>query len=99
MVVDPPKVRRDEGAGDPHIFLIPKKMIRILQLEGETDQGRNGAERDITLLPIQTHAEHVFSFKNTATDDSRALSGRRIAPRLRTRDGEARNLLSSSEPG
>ena len=51
--LDAGQIRRDQRHADAELLLIADEMIGIIGLEGEAEQGRDGTERDIALVPVE----------------------------------------------
>jgi hypothetical protein len=51
--LDAGQVARDQRAGDAAVFLLADQVVRVLQAEGEADQGGDGCQRDVALLPVR----------------------------------------------
>src|ERR1700694_2445327 len=62
---DAGQMGRDQRHGDAEFILLPDQMIRVIGLEGEPEQRRDRAERDITLVPVETQPKQFASLEVT----------------------------------
>ena len=77
---------------------VADQAIRVAQLECKAHHGRDRAERDIALVPIEPDAEHVAAFVAAAADHAGIGHRRGIRAGLGTGQAEAGNLLAASQP-
>ena len=61
--LDAGEMGRDQRDGDAEVFLLAHQMIGIIGLEGEAQQRRDRAERDVALVPVQPQAQHFAAFE------------------------------------
>ena len=87
---DAGQMRRDQRDGDAEFVFAADEMIGIVGLEGETEQRRDGAERDVALVPVQLEAEHFLAFEIALADDAASRSSRRRRSRLPDWSGRSR---------
>ena len=59
---DSGSVRRNQCAGDAQLFLVAQQAFWIEGLERETEYSCHRAQRDVTLVPVQTQAQHLLTF-------------------------------------
>ena len=90
--LDAGRFRRDERDGDAEIFLVAEQVIGIVQLESEAQHGRDRAERDVALVPVQPHAEHLACPRTARADDAGVDHRSGIGAGFRTGQAEARNF-------
>ena len=62
--LDAGQIGRDQRHGDAEFFLRAHEMIGIIGLEGEAEQRRDRAERDVALVPVQPQPEHFAGLRN-----------------------------------
>ena len=67
-------------------------MLRVVRLEGDTEQRGDWAESDIAPLPVQAQAEYFFAFPFTAADDTAVIHGASVGARIGTGQGKAGNV-------
>src|ERR1700738_5737591 len=73
-------------------------MVRIIGLEGEAEQRRDRAERDVTLVPVETEPEHFASIETALADDAAVDHRRGVGAGFRTGQSEAGNLAPIGQP-
>src|SRR3989344_2003449 len=67
------RVRVNERQRDTELFLFTEQMLRVEQPEGEPEHRGHGPKRDVTLLPVEADAEHIFfAFKLAAAPHATA---------------------------
>ena len=66
--LDARQVGRHQRDGDADLLALADEMIGIVELEGETEHGRDRAERDVALVPIEPDAEHLAALPGAAAD-------------------------------
>src|SRR5690606_4156325 len=52
-------VGRDQRAGDAEVLALAEQVLGVAQLEREAQDGRDGGERDVALLPVQAEVERA----------------------------------------
>ena len=57
--LDAGRVAGHQRQGDAEVFLLAEQVLRIVQPEGQPDEGRHRAEGDVALLPVEPNAEHL----------------------------------------
>ncbi len=90
--VDSRRVGVYERAGDADVFLLSEQVVRVVESESEPEQRRNGAQRDVTLLPGDAHAEHFAAFPHPLAHDAEIRNRRGVRARVRIRQAEAGNF-------
>jgi len=55
---------RTSATGDAEVLLVSEQMVRVVEPESESEQGRNGAQRDVrfsqvTRMPSTSRPSHV----------------------------------------
>src|SRR5581483_1733099 len=91
------RFRRHEREGNAEVLFIAKKVVWILELECEAQDGRDRPERDVALVPVEPNANLVAT-AGRAADDALVDHRRRVGSRLRAGEAEARNLAAVGEP-
>ncbi len=74
-------------------------MVRVVELEGETEDGRDRRERDVTLVPVEADARDRLALPLALADDAAVDQRGGIGTGLRRRQGKAGNFLAASKPG
>ncbi len=80
---DSGEIGRYQRGCDAVFVLVADQVIRVIQLERQTEDGGHGCQRDIALVPVQTNADGLFAVPRTFAD--RAVVDQRggIGTRLR----------------
>ena len=79
---DAGQMRRHQRERDADIVALADQMIGIVQLEGKPEHGRDRAERDVALVPVEPDAEHVLARHKCRGTRRRYRSSRRRRSRL-----------------
>ena len=95
--VDAGMRRRDHRDGDAYVLAFAQDFVGIEQPERETKQRRIGTQGDVALIPRQADADDILAVVLAARDDTDVTHGRRVGARRRTRQGEARNILTGRQ--
>ncbi len=70
----------DQGTGDAKLLFLTQQVIRVAQLEGQAQHSRDRGQGDVTLVPGQAHAEHLFPFPFALADDAEVGNGAASEP-------------------
>src|SRR3569833_4123403 len=73
-------------------------MVRIVQLEGETQYRGDRPQGDVALVPIESDAEGWFALELAAADAAGIGDGACIRPGLGSGECEARHLFAARAP-
>ena len=73
-------------------------MIGIVGLEGEAEQRRDRAQRDVALVPVQPQAEHFAALEIALADDAGVDHRGRVGAGFRAGQAEAGNVGALGEP-
>src|SRR5262245_41949932 len=95
--VDARQARRHQRQGDADLLALAEEAVGIVELEREPDHGRDRAERDVALVPVEADAEDLAALPDAAADDAGIGHGGGIRARLRAGEPEAGNLLALGE--
>ena len=90
-------VGRDQGQADAQFFLLAQQMVRVVGLEGQAQQGRDRAEGDIALFPVQAQAEHFFALPLAFADDAGVGHGASVGAGQWAGEGEARDFFATGQ--
>ena len=96
--LDAGQMGRDQGDRNAEVFLLAHEMIGIIGLEGETEQRRDRAQRDVALVPVQPQAQHFAAFEIALADDAGVDHRGRIGAGFRAGQAEAGNVRAFGEP-
>ena len=92
-------IGRDQCAGDSDLLLITEQLIRIVESEGDPDEGRPRSQGDVALLPVEAHPEYLFTVHFFLDDDSMARHrAGSIGTRSRFGQGKTGHLLALRQP-
>ena len=94
----PGKMRRHQCERDADIVALADQMIGIVQLECEAKHGRDRAERDVALVPVEPDAEHLLPVKRAAADDAGIDHRGGVGARFRAGQAEAGNFFAARQP-
>ena len=97
--LDAGQIGGDQCHCDAEFILITDKMIRIIGLEGQSQQRRNRAERDVTLVPVQPEAQNLFTLERTLADDAGIDHCGSVGAGLRAGEAKARNVTAVGQAG
>src|SRR5262249_61574144 len=95
--LDPRQARRHQRQGDADLLARAEEAIGIVELEREPDDGRDRAERDVALVPVEADAEHLAALPEATAHDAGIGHRGGIRARLRAGEPEAGNLLALGE--
>ncbi len=91
-------ISRYKCQSDAEIDLLAQQLIRVVQLEGEPEQGCHRAEGDVTLFPVEPDAKHVFlAFEFAAADHAPIGNAGGIRTGFGTGERKTRHLLASRQ--
>ena len=82
----------NQGTGDAEIGFAAEQFIRVKTFEGETEDSRHRAERDVALLPGDTQAQRFLAFVYFTANNADVRHGSGIRPGLRRGQRKARYL-------
>ena len=63
-------VAGNQRTGDADVLLATEQAIRVIEVEGQTEDGADRAKRDVTLVPSNTHAEDFLALPHALADDA-----------------------------
>src|SRR5918992_765788 len=88
----------DDGERNSDVLALAEQVIRIEQAEGETHQGRHGAQRDVALVPREPDAEGLPALVCAARHHADVAHVGRVRARGWPGQRKARDLLALCEP-
>jgi len=91
-------MRRDQRHGDAELFRRADQMVGVIGLEGQPEQRRDRAERDIALVPVETQASTSRPSKSPLQITPLSIIDA-VGAGLRTGQSEAGNLAASARRG
>ena len=83
--------------GDAQVGCLTQQVIRVIQFERKTEQGADRPQGDVSLLPIQAHAQHAFTVPVTMAYHAAVRDRAGIAARLRPGQREAGHLFTARQ--
>src|SRR5258708_24104194 len=95
--VDAGQARGHQRERDPELVALAEEVAGIVELERERDAGRDRAEREVALVPVEADAEPLAALPEAAAHDAGIGHRGGIRARLRTGEPEAGNLLALGE--
>ena len=96
--LDTRQIRRHQRDRDADLVALADEMVGIVELEGEPDHGRDRAERDVALVPVEPDADDLAALPRTSADHAGIGHRGGIGAGLRAGEPEAGNLLGFGEP-
>ena len=96
--LDPRKVSRDKGTGDPDVFGLSQESFGIPQLESKTQNRADRGQGDVALGPVQADAEHLFTVPLPLADDPVVGHCRGVGAGIFACQAEGGQLLAAGEP-
>src|SRR5258708_30461939 len=90
--VDAGQARGHQRERDADLVALAEEVVGIVELEREPDHGRDRAERDVALVPVEADAEHLAALPEAAAHDAGIGHRGGIRARLRTGAPAAGNL-------
>ena len=96
--LDAGQMGRNQRYGNAEFILLPDQVVRVIGLEGEAEQCRDRAERDVALVPVEPQAEHLASFEIALADDAAVDHRGGVGAGFRTGQSETGNLAPIGEP-
>ncbi len=91
-------IGRHQRAGDAEILLVTEQAFRVIEPEGEAQQGAHRRQRDVTLVPAHAHADHLAALPVALADDADVGDRGRIRASPGAGQREGRNLLAARQP-
>src|SRR6202012_4076190 len=88
----------DQRDGNTEIVFRADEMVGVVGLEGQSQQGRDRAKRDVALVPVETKAEHFFAFEGAFADDAGVNHRGGIGAGLRAGQTKTGNVAAIGEP-
>ena len=73
-------------------------MVGVVGLEGKAEQGRDRAERDVALVPVEPQPEHLASLEFAFADDAAVDHRGGVGAGFRTGQAKAGNLAAVGQP-
>ncbi len=95
--LDARQMRRDQCNGDAEVFLLADELVGIIGLEGETEQRRDRAKRDVALVPVQLEADHLAALEGALADHALVDHRGGIRAGFRAGQPEAGNVAAVGE--
>ena len=92
------QVGRHQRDSDAGIFFSPEQMIGIGQLEREAQHGRDRAERDVALVPVQPDAGDFLALERALADHAGVDHGGSIGAGFRRGQAEAGDFTAFGQP-
>ena len=68
----------DQRAGNAQLLTAAEETVRILCLERQPQDGRDGGEGDVTLVPVEPQAEHFLALPGAAADHAAVTHAARV---------------------
>src|SRR5260370_3378689 len=96
--VDAGQARGHQRERDADLVALAEEVVGIVELEREPDHGRDRAERDVALVPVEADAEHLAALPEAPAHDAGIGHRGGIPARLRTGEPEAGTLLALAQP-
>ena len=91
------RAARNERQRDAAVLLVAEQAFGIVETEREPDDRRHRRQRDVALLEVQAHAEHLRAVPFALADDAEIGNRGRIGTRGRAGQAEAGNLTAVGE--
>ena len=91
--LDARMVARDHHAGDARLGLVSQQPVRIDSPERQADQGRDGGQGDVALLPADAETQGRLALPHLAADHAGVGDRGGIGPGIGIGQGKAGNLL------
>ena len=95
---DAGQVGRHQRERDADVVALADQVIGIAQLEGEAQHGRDRAERDVALVPVQPDAERLLALEGAAADHAVVDHRGGVRSGLRAGQAEAGDFLAAGKP-
>ena len=92
------RVGRDQRQRDADILLVAQQAVRVLQLEGDAHDGRDGAERDIALVEIQADSQRFLAVHRCFLDNADRFHGPGVGAGGGFGQTETGNFLAPGQP-
>ena len=78
--------------GDTDMLLVAEQAIRIVEMEGQAENGAHRRQRDVSLVEGNAHAQHFLALIHALADDAGIRNRRRIGASPRAGQCKGRNL-------
>src|SRR6185437_5673183 len=88
---------RNQCQRDAQVFLVAQQVLRVVHPEREADQGRDRRQRDVALVEGELDAQRFLAVDRLLANDAVVGNRRGIRTRVRTGQGEARDLAAIGE--
>ena len=82
----------------PILVDLAEQMLRVAQVERQPHQRRHRRQRDVALVPAQPHAQRLLAVDDLVGNHAHVAHPRRIRPRMRPGQREARHLVALGQP-
>ena len=87
-------IARHQCERDAAVLLVAEQAIRVVQAEGDADDGRDRRQRDVALFEIHAHAHHARAVPVAFANDAVIGNRRGVGTRGRAGQPETRNLAA-----
>ena len=89
---------RDQGDGDTEFFLRANEMFGIVELECKTEQSRDRAKRNVSLVPVEPQPQHLVALEVSPADHTVVDHRRRVGTCFRAGQAKTGNLAAIGKP-
>ena len=87
----------DQRTGNAQIFFTAQQFFRVRKFERQTEYGGDRRQGDITFVPGQAHAQHLFALPFAHADHASIRDRTGIRTGFRAGQREARNFLTTRQ--
>ena len=91
------RVGGHQRQGDAQILFVAQNMVRIVELEGKTENGTDRPQRDIALRPVDAHAKGLLALVPAVTDHAAVGHGGGVRAGIGAGQTEGRDFASVGE--
>ena len=95
---DAGQMGRDQCDGDAELLRWADQMVRVIGLEGEPEQRRDRAQRDVALVPVEAQPKHFASLEMALADDAAVDHRRGVGAGFGAGQSKAGDLASVGKP-
>ncbi|MNO93603.1 hypothetical protein D3C76_852060 [compost metagenome] len=90
-------IGRDQCQADTQLHAVTQQVVRVVGLECEPQQGGDGPQGDVALLPVQAQADHGFTLPLPSADYAGIWHGARVGPGHWASEGKAGDFFAPGQ--
>src|SRR5690606_24939005 len=92
-------IASDQGEGTGNVLFATQHTVRVIEAEGQTQQGAHRSQRDVALVPGDAHAQHFLTFPFAFANNTYVRNGGGIGTGPRAGQCESGNVTAICQTG